>query len=1090
MAGNARFHDKLHRKNHHTLPTVGYPDSANDPIASASEPFQGDFVVNGRLSASSGISILSAHIEQDLDCENAYVRDTTYTNFISGYGTETIISDGALTGYGDKTLTMDYRKAVYVKTPVFNILGNVSATSALYVDENATIKNKLVADNIGVAMSSPNEKLTINGNVSFYGTSAHYIKSPYGSDNGLMVFGGSNTGANSYLVHLFYSLSTRTGGRIDADGSHDIILPYQQRNVVYGSENVTRYFLVSGTTASPSAVASDSVVGGIRAFAYSGGNKFNTYGGGGNASIDLKTSGEQSLTNGGGYIIFNTMPMNSGNTVGASERMRITSEGKVGIGTTTPTGSATPLSAEGRSLHVYNNTNDNTSTNSDTVVVAESVNRNAYFLASVGVDGGLSIKRSSDAKHLGRIIMNQTNDTIFQAGDGSYGLNETMRILSGGNVGIGTITPNQKLTVNGVISSNNYIYSQDIWLNRGNTDREGGQINFNRSYDNALAWAIDTYTDVIGSLSSRLRFIDTNSNTERVTILSSGNVGIGTHNPTERLHVIGNVLISGNLSALGDTTQIDTAIVTTSAMVIDMLGSANALRITQRGTGNALLVEDESSDSTAFVINSAGDVGIGHNTPSSKLHVVGSITIPYDNYLNFSENGNGHTSIKRNGADNGMEFFTNSNSRMFISDAGNVGIGTKTQLHSPNDKLEVAGNVGAYGYRAKQQKPSGNPLTDSSPNGYAFGDDGDTGMFSPLNTGDTENESVGKIGWYCNNIETARTFINSQPIFTIGGLSAASETYGRTTLVVGDGNNGGLMELRDGAGGHSIIYRDAFTNSLWLEGRTNNSNIVLSTIGTGSITMAVTGSSTGLFLGSNGNIGMGTNAPESKLHVNGGLTLDAWNPSAPASVESTNLSSVYIKFNSGGAATDWAYLRQIGNSDELSLALDLHDNENVTSGGQSFCIRNIKSTATPDIIYTNFIVTMSGGVGAPYSLSGTGNRAVYSDGNGILTNTASDSTLKKDVSIISQGLNEVLQLNPVSFNWKNTQKYGEQREIGFLAQEVQPIVPEVIGSNSDGTLSLDYSKMIAVLTKAIQELNTKVDAQALEIAKLKNNQSK
>jgi len=51
MAGNARFHNKLHRANHHTDPTVGIPDSATDPIASSSAPFQGNFILNGSLSA-------------------------------------------------------------------------------------------------------------------------------------------------------------------------------------------------------------------------------------------------------------------------------------------------------------------------------------------------------------------------------------------------------------------------------------------------------------------------------------------------------------------------------------------------------------------------------------------------------------------------------------------------------------------------------------------------------------------------------------------------------------------------------------------------------------------------------------------------------------------------------------------------------------------------------------------------------------------------------------------------------------------------------------------------------------------------------
>jgi len=52
MAGNARFHNKYHRANHHTTSTPGLPDSSSDPIASVQYPFQGDFILNGSLSAS------------------------------------------------------------------------------------------------------------------------------------------------------------------------------------------------------------------------------------------------------------------------------------------------------------------------------------------------------------------------------------------------------------------------------------------------------------------------------------------------------------------------------------------------------------------------------------------------------------------------------------------------------------------------------------------------------------------------------------------------------------------------------------------------------------------------------------------------------------------------------------------------------------------------------------------------------------------------------------------------------------------------------------------------------------------------------
>jgi hypothetical protein len=134
MAGNARFHDKHHRTNHHTLSTAGIPDSATDPIASPSQPFQGDFVVNGLLSSSKGVDVLSANYGGDVICENIYVRETTYTNFISGEGTETIISDGALTGYGDNTLTLDFGTAIYAKTPIFNFTNSISAASAIYTN--------------------------------------------------------------------------------------------------------------------------------------------------------------------------------------------------------------------------------------------------------------------------------------------------------------------------------------------------------------------------------------------------------------------------------------------------------------------------------------------------------------------------------------------------------------------------------------------------------------------------------------------------------------------------------------------------------------------------------------------------------------------------------------------------------------------------------------------------------------------------------------------------------------------------------------------------------------------------------------------
>lgn len=109
------------------------------------------------------------------------------------------------------------------------------------------------------------------------------------------------------------------------------------------------------------------------------------------------------------------------------------------------------------------------------------------------------------------------------------------------------------------------------------------------------------------------------------------------------------------------------------------------------------------------------------------------------------------------------------------------------------------------------------------------------------------------------------------------------------------------------------------------------------------------------------------------------------------------------------------------------------------------------------------------------TLAGTGNRAVYSDASGTLTNTASDERLKTSISPISYGLDEVMRMTPVKFKWKDSTKMGSQKEIGLIAQEIHQIVPEVVGYNNDGMMSLDYPKLIAVLINAIKELKGEID---------------
>jgi hypothetical protein len=92
---------------------------------------------------------------------------------------------------------------------------------------------------------------------------------------------------------------------------------------------------------------------------------------------------------------------------------------------------------------------------------------------------------------------------------------------------------------------------------------------------------------------------------------------------------------------------------------------------------------------------------------------------------------------------------------MRIAPSGNVGIGITT----PSEKLTVNGRVSATGFRSNQGSPSN---VDSSTNGYAFGSDGDTGLFSPIGTGGAGN---GIVSLFANNVEKLRADANAVTVF-------------------------------------------------------------------------------------------------------------------------------------------------------------------------------------------------------------------------------------------------------------------------------------------------------------------------------------
>jgi hypothetical protein len=103
-------------------------------------------------------------------------------------------------------------------------------------------------------------------------------------------------------------------------------------------------------------------------------------------------------------------------------------------------------------------------------------------------------------------------------------------------------------------------------------------------------------------------------------------------------------------------------------------------------------------------------------------------------------------------------------------------------------------------------------------------------------------------------------------------------------------------------------------------------------------------------------------------------------------------------------------------------------------------------------------------------VSGSGNAVYRNATTGLLVASSSDIRLKENVSPLKGSLEKVSNLQGVNFSWKSDDKH--QNKIGFIAQEVEKIIPEVVFTNeADGFKGINYAEITAVLVEAVKELN-------------------
>jgi hypothetical protein len=258
----------------------------------------------------------------------------------------------------------------------------------------------------------------------------------------------------------------------------------------------------------------------------------------------------------------------------------------------------------------------------------------------------------------------------------------------------------------------------------------------------------------------------------------------------------------------------------------------------------------------------------------------------------------------------------------------------------------------------------------------------------------------------------------------------------------------------------------------------------------GALTFGTNGTNK-MFLNSDGKLGLGTSTPGTSLHIENGNTFGT-----PAITTSP---SIYVMNtnNASSAANSTIAVRTAGTGGgKPYYSLDISG-----SFGYSMGINNptdqmifntswdFNTTAANNAMIINrtgqsrVIIPSSAGSFAADWPSGWGGGLITFDvsaasiyANGYVTR--SDSRLKNSVENISNELiAKYLQLRPVSYYWNQDQPRDTKLQYGLIAQEVEPLFPEMVNTGTDEmqTKSVNYQSLHAISLKVIQEQQKQIE---------------
>ncbi|MBI5133763.1 MAG: hypothetical protein HZA81_00005, partial [Candidatus Taylorbacteria bacterium] len=704
------------------------------------------------------------------------------------------------------------------------------------------------------------------------------------------------------------------------------------------------------------------------------------------------------------------------------ERMRITNTGNVGIGTTTPgnrlavVGDATfgTMDGAGNGITV-SPANKSILINSDTGTGAVGFTRSGATNARISSTGSFNLDLysgpfgSNDTAqiHIDRGASGGGTGFITFLTNNNAAAVERMRIDHAGNVGIGTSTPTAPLTFAQSVGDKLYLY--DAGTGQG---KYGFGI-----YTNELRQFTTAGSNGFMSFGSQ----NGSTYNELMRMTNTGNFGVGTTTPSERLSVQGNALVSGTVSA-GNLTATGTLMVssltsgrvpfaTTGGALTDdsdfTFANGNQLRATYAST-TAL-----SASGSAWFAQSGGSVGVGVVPISGYRFVTRGGGNTNASYALYADNSDGTTlfAVRDDGSVGIGELLPGS--RLSVSGGATVGAGYDTTA-APTNGLLVQGNVGigstspmgklsvaASGFDPSANYNAAVVLDGSYGGGIVFEDTAYSGIWTKDN-GTTLNFKTGGTG-SSFGATAGSMILNSAGNLTVPYASTtALSSSGSTYLATAGGNVGiGLtnpsltFQLNSSQNGRIAGFYSSIMDSVGEEalihigGSSGTSHYGVEIGATPEVStpsvqdhsfIVKTNPTTGtghierFRITSDGFVGIGTTTPAQKLAVAGNAIIGG--------TAATNASLTVSRTDSGAAS-----IQLLANTSAPAIKFD-------SDAGTSAYLRFL-NTADTELMRLQYNGNLGIGTTTPQNklhVEGSGTQAYF--GNGVLTGTGAAGTIK------------------------------------------------------------------------------------------------